>query len=492
MATTQQELTQALIGGHWTSGGGEVMEVRSPYTGELVNEIPACNSADVDRAVKAARAAQPAWGAVSLVERVDLLRRMHRVFLEAGEDIAQMITREVGKTISQTREEVFEYAAPAFQKAAEEVLRHRGQSFPSTQERSNNKRIVLSHRPLGVIGVITPYNFPTDISSIAIAHAIGAGNTIIWKPSEFAATSCAMVGALFAEAGLPPGVVNLVQGLGEVGASIVEHPDVDGIFFTGSTATGEQIASRAGLKRTLLELGGDGPQIVLADADVDAAVEGAIMGCFYLAGQCCTSAERILVHEDVHDEFVQKLRTRTAELKVGDPADPTINMGPLCNRATLAKVVRHVDQARLQGAQVEQFGVEDGLIYPPTLLTDVTPDMEIAQHETFGPVAPIIRVASTEQAIEIANASDLGLTASVYTRDLASAWRVGEALQHGTVNINESTNYWDQLAPFGGAKKSGVGRELSQWFLDAFTEPKLLTFDLGDAPKGDRHVLGDW
>jgi acyl-CoA reductase-like NAD-dependent aldehyde dehydrogenase len=298
-----------------------------------------------------------------------------------------------------------------------------------------------------------------------------------------------MLAELFEEAGFPPGVVNVVQGYGEVGAALVEHDDVDCIFFTGSTATGEDITRRAGLKRQLLELGGDGPQIVLADADVDAAVEGAVLGCFYLAGQVCTSAERILVHEDVHDEFVAKLKARTAELKVGDPTDEATDMGPLCNERTLAQVTAHVEDARANGAEVTQFGELDGMFYPPTILTGVTPDMTIARHETFGPVAPVIRISSTEEAIAIANSSDLGLNASVYTRDLAAAWRVGEALQHGTVNINESTNYWDQLAPFGGAKKSGVGRELSQWFLDTFTEPKVINFDLNDAPKGDRRVV---
>jgi len=215
------------------------------------------------------------------------------------------------------------------------------------------------------------------------------------------------------------------------------------------------------------------------------------MGCFYLAGQVCTSAERILVHDSVHDEFVQKLKARTAELRVGDPTDEATDMGPLCNEATLERVVDHIEDARTRGADVTQFGEPDGVFYPPTILTGVTPQMRIAQEETFGPVAPIIRISSNEEAIEIANSSRLGLNAAVYTRDLATAFRVGEALQHGTVNINETTNYWDQLAPFGGTGHSGVGRELSGWFLDTFTESKLLNIDLGDRPKGDRRVMRD-
>ena len=489
MAVKEQLPTKALIGGEWVEGTGGKMEIRSAWSDRVVAELTRCSAEDADRAVRAARAAQKSWADVSIVERVELLRRLYSVIMENAEPIAQMITLETGKTINETREEIVEYSAPAYHKAAEEILRLRGMTLPSTQERSNNKRLLMSHRPIGVIAVITPYNFPTDISSIAIAHAIAAGNTVVWKPSEWAATSCAMLAALFAEAGFPAGVLNVVQGYGDVGAALVEHDDVNGVFFTGSTRTGERIAAAAGLKKQLLELGGDGPLIVLADADVDAAVEGAVLGCYYLAGQVCTSAERILVHEDVHDEFVAKLKEKTGELRVGDPTSEESDMGPLCNENTLERVVEHVEDARRQGAEVVQFGEQDGVFYPPTILTGVTPDMLIAKHETFGPVAPIIKVSSNDEAIEIANSSELGLTAAVYTRDLAAAFRVGEALQHGSVNINETTNYWDQLAPFGGTGKSGNGRELSQWFFDAFTETKLLNIDLGDRPKGDRRVM---
>ena len=483
---------QALIGGRWVDGSAGTFEVRSPYSGDLVNEMTRCSAADVDLAVAAAKAAQPSWAATPLIERVKVLRRINALFVARAEPIARVLVQEIGKTITESREEVHVYAAPAWQKAGEEVLRHRGLSFPSTQEQTNNKRLVMTHRPLGVVGAITPYNFPTDISSIALAHIVAAGNTAVWKPSEFAATSCAMVAEFFAEAGLPDGVINVVQGLGDVGGAIVEHPDVDGVFFTGSTATGRQIALKAGLKPRLLELGGDGPFIILPDADIDAAVEGAMNGCFYYTGQVCTSAERLLVHEDVHDEFVGKLKARAAELRIGDPALDETEMGPLCNPRTLERVVEHVENARALGADIEQFGPQEGLFYPATVLTGVTPQMLIAQQETFGPVAPVMKVGSVVEAIEIANSSELGLIASLWTRDLATAWRVGEALQHGTVNINETSNYWDQLAPFGGTGDSGVGRELSQWFLEAFTERKLLVFDLGDAEHHDRRAEGGW
>src|SRR3954451_17484505 len=491
MALMSKAPDGAVSGGEWVEGSAGTFEVRSPHSREVINTVSRCDSSDVDRAVAAARRAQPDWAGMPLIDRAKILRKITEVFRENAESIARMVSAEIGKTITDSREEVYEYAAPSYDKAAGEVLRHRGLSLPSTQEQTNNKRLVLGHRPLGVIGSITPYNFPTDIGSIAMAHIIAAGNAAVWKPSEFAATSCAMVVELFEEAGLPPGVVNLIQGYGDVGAAIVEHDGVDGIFFTGSTATGEKIARSAPLKPHLLELGGDGPFIILADADVDAAVDGAINGCFYYTGQVCTSAERLLVHEDVYDEFLAKFRARTAQLVIGDPSSEDTDMGPLCNETTLTRVKAHVAEAVAAGAQVEQFGVEHGLYFPATILTGVTTDMRIMREETFGPVAPMLKVSSAAEAVAIANESRLGLIASLWTRDLATAWRVGEALPHGSLNINETSNYWDQLAPFGGAGRSGVGRELSQWFLETFTEKKLLVFELGDTDiRYDRRAEG--
>lgn len=485
--------TKALINGSWVDGSGGTFPVHSPQSGALIADVALCDAGDVSRAVEAARAAQPGWAATPLIERVKIMRQIHALFAARAEEVAQVLIIEIGKTVAEAREEVHEYAAPSWQKAGEEVLRHRGLSFPSTQEQTNNKRLVLTHRPLGVVGVITPYNFPTDIASIALAHIIAAGNTAVWKPSEFSPICCNMVAEICTEAGLPPGVLNVVHGMGEVGAAIVDHDDVDGLFFTGSTATGKRIAAKAALRPHLLELGGDGPVIVLADADIDAAVEGAMNACFYYAGQVCTSGERLLVHADIHDEFVTKLKARASQLRIGDPGLDDTEMGPLRNSATLGRVVEHVEEARAWGAEITQYGPQEGLYYPATILTGVTPEMTIAREETFGPVAPIIKISSIPEAIAIANSSKLGLIASLWTRDLATAWRVGEALQHGTVNINETSNYWDQLAPFGGTGNSGVGRELSQWFLERFTEQKLLVFDLGDTEvRYNRRAEGGW
>ena len=482
----------ALIAGVWVDGEKGHFDVRNPHSGDVLHKVGHAGAADVDRAVAAARKAQPAWAALSVIERAQIMRKIHQIFLERAEPIARMITAEIGKTITDAREEVFEYSAPSWGKAAEEILRHRGLSLPSTQERTTNKRLVMNHRPLGVVAAITPYNFPTDISSIALAHIAAAGNCVVWKPSEYSAVSCAMLADVFKDAGLPDGVINVVQGKGDTGAALVDHKGIDGVFFTGSTATGRKIAEKCALRPHLLELGGDGPFIILADADIDRAVDGAMNGAFYYSGQVCTSGERFLVHEDVYDEFIAKFRAKTAKLKIGDPTQEDTEMGPLCNADTLARVKRHVADAVAKGATVEQFGKEEGLYYPATILTNVTTDMEIMREETFGPVAPIYKLKSAEEAIEIAHLSGLGLIASLWTQDLATAWRVGEALPHGTVNINETSNYWDQLAPFGGTGLSGVGRELSQWFLETFTERKLLVFDLGGDIRYNRRAEGGW
>lgn len=482
------------IDGQWADASGGVFDVINPHSGEVLHKIGKCTPEDSKRAIASSKAAFELWKETPLTERVKVLRRITALIAERGEEISQMVCAEIGKPIRDAREEVFEYAAPSFAKAAEEALRHRGLTFPSTQEATNNKRIVQSFRPLGVVAVITPYNFPVDIASIALAHCIAAGNTVVWKPSEYAAKSCAMITDLFAEAGLPPGVINVVQGHGDAGAALVASDDIKGVFFTGSTPTGRRIAIESVLKPQLLELGGDGPFIILADADINAAVEGAINGCFYYAGQVCTSAERILVHEEVYDEFVHKFIERAKKLNIGDPSDESTDMGPVCNQTTLDRCIRHVEDARNKGATVHQVGKQEGLYFPATILTDVTLDMDIVREETFGPVGPIIKINSIDEAIEIANSTDLGLIASLWTKDLATAWRVSDELPHGTVNVNETSNYWDQLAPFGGTGNSGVGRELSKWFMDTFTESKLMVIDLGDRDrvKGRPKAEGGW
>ena len=468
----------AFIGGEWILGDGEEIEVTSPSTGEHLGSVVGSTPAQVDAAVRAAAEAFTTWRRTSVVERVEVCRRAFALCMERNEEIAQMISREVGKTIRESREEMEEFTADHFRRASEDVLRHAGKVLPSTQERSNAKRILIVQEPVGVVAAVSPWNFPVDIAGIPIVYGLAVGCTVVWKPSEYAPLCASMFAELLHDAGFPAGTINVVHGRGDVGQSLVTHPEVGSVVFTGSVETGEKVARDAGLKNRVLELGGNGPQIVLADADVDKAADAAIVGCFYLAGQCCTAAERILVHESVKDAFVEALLERTKALRVGDPLDEATDMGPVCTPAVLARTQAHIEDAVDRGARVVYGGGHDGQFHEPTIVDGVTSEMRIAQEETFGPVAPIMTFRTLDEAIAIANETEFGLTAAVFTRSLHDAWHAAEELRHGTVHINETTNYWDQLAPFGGAKKSGAGRELAGWIIDALTETKQISFDL--------------
>ena len=470
----------ALIGGEWVPGDGEEIEVRNPATDELLGTVNASSVTQVEAAVRAAAEAFPAWRKVSLLERVELCRAAFAICMERADEIAEQITKEVGKTIRESREEMVEYTADHFRRASEDVLRHAGKVLPSTQERSNAKRIIVVQEPVGVVAAVTPWNFPVDIAGIPIVYGLAVGCTVVWKPSEQAPLCANMFAEVIHDAGFPPGTLNVVHGRGDVGSALVTHPDVASVVFTGSTKAGEQVARDAALKNRVLELGGNGPQIVLADANIEKAADAAIVGCFYLAGQCCTAAERILVHESVKDEFIAALVERTKVLRVGDPLDDETDMGPLCTDEVLARTIEHVEDAVAKGARIVYGGGHEGRFHEPTILDGVTSDMTIAKEETFGPVAPIMTFGDLDEALAVANETDYGLTAAVFTRSLHDAWHAAEELRHGTVHINETTNYWDQLAPFGGAKKSGSGRELAGWIIDALTETKQITFDLSD------------
>ena len=467
----------AFIDGEWVAGGGEEITVTNPDTGEAVGSVSAATPDQIDLAVASARRAFESWRRTPVLERVEICRRAYDICMERAEEIAVLITRETGKTIRESREEMVEYTADHFRRAAEDVLRHEGKVLPSTQGR-NHKRILIVQQPVGVVAAISPWNFPVDIAGIPIVYGLAYGCTTVWKPSELSPLCAEAFMDVLHDAGFPPGTANLVHGRGDVGSALVGHEGVDSVVFTGSIETGEKVARAAGLKNRVLELGGNGPQIVLADADLDAAVEGAIMGCFYLAGQVCTAAERVLVHRDVHDAFVERLVDRTKQLRVGDPLAEETDMGPMCHRGTLERTRAHIEDAVANGAQVVIGGTSNGMYHDPTVLTGVTNSMRIAREETFGPVAPIMAFDSLSEALEIANSTEFGLTASVFTKSLNDAWTAAEELRHGTVHINESTNYWDQMAPFGGAKKSGSGRELAGWIADALTETKQITFDL--------------
>ena len=468
----------AFINGAWQDGKGAEFEVRNPYDDSLVGTVNAATSDQLEAAIQAAADAFPAWRKTPLMKRVEICRNALEVCLERAPAIAEMITRETGKTIREAEEEMVEFTVDHFRRASEDVIRYRGQVLPSTQERNGSKRIMVVQEPIGVVAAVSPWNFPVDIAGIPIVYGLALGCTLVWKASEIAPICANMFVDVLHEAGFPAGTINLVHGYGDIGAELVAHDKVGSVVFTGSVATGEKVAAAAGLKNRVLELGGNGPQIVRADADLEHAADAAITGCFYLAGQCCTAAERILVHRDVQDRFVELLTERTKALKVGDPLSHDTDMGPVATDANLNRTQEHIADAVAKGATVVYGGGAEGRLHEPTIITGVTSDMRIAQEETFGPVAPIITFDTDDEAIRIANETEFGLTAAVFTEDLRTAWRYAEELCHGTVHINETTNYWDQMAPFGGAKKSGAGRELSTYILDAMSETKQITWDI--------------
>jgi succinate-semialdehyde dehydrogenase/glutarate-semialdehyde dehydrogenase len=480
-ATDEVPTVHGLIDGTWVKGAGDVKETISPSHGGVVSTCPFFTSEQVDAAVQAAKAAQKEWAAVPLVEKARMIHAGLDAVAARSEEISVWVSSEMGKTIREAREEVLtDITVPVGNAIVEDALRFNGRVVqPARPDLYPNRRVMVIYQPIGVTGFISPWNFPVEMIINCIASLM-VGNTCVWKPSEWAPYGPQKLTEAFLEgAQLPPGVLNLIYGGPETGDTLVTNDDVGLISFIGSTATGEKIASAAGVKRLLLELGGNGPLVILDDADVDKAVATAMSDCFYQAGQVCTAGERVLVHEKVHDEFVEKLAAKVAELKVGDPLDESTDMGPLSDVRILDKVVRHVEDARAKGASILTGGKHEGQFYEPTILTGVTTDMEIAQEETFGPVAPVIKIKSADEALEIANSSPYGLSMAVFTTSLPTAWKMAEGLEAGQVNVNAGTNDWELNGPFGGWKKSGIGREIGgDESLRIFANVKTVGMDL--------------
>jgi succinate-semialdehyde dehydrogenase / glutarate-semialdehyde dehydrogenase len=475
---TDVPVAKCLIDAEWVVGEAPGRETASPVHGGVVSRVSYSSAAQIEAAIEAAREAQREWKKVPIETRAEICHAGIDAIVARGEEIARWVSTEMGKTISEAREEVVTHVlVPVSRAAIEDAKRFGGATRPAARAEYPRRRVHTINEPIGVAGFISPWNFPVEM----LLNCVGAmmmGNTCVWKPSEWAPYGPQLTTEAFVSAGLPRGVLNLIYGGPEVGEQLVTHADVGLVAFIGSTAVGEQIARAAGVKKLLLELGGNGPLVVLEDADVDLAVDAAVRGCFYMAGQVCTASERILVHERVHDEFVAKLAARAGALSIGDPLDETTDVGPLSEKRILDKVVRHVEDARAKGAKILTGGAHDGQFFEPTVLSGVTPDMEIAREETFGPVAPVIKVTSADEALAIANDSPYGLAMSVFTSSLRSAFDMAEGLEAGTVNVNAGTNDWEVGAAFGGVKKSGIGREVGDWALREFTTVKTITFDL--------------
>jgi len=467
------------IDGRWSDGSGEQHERRSPSSAEIATTLVYATTADIDRAVEAARAAQRDWARTSVLERSKLLHAAAALLTDRREAAAALISREMGKTLRESLEEV-DFAVDDLAFSAEDALRHFGEVANGTYPDTNSKRILTTYVPVGVTALLSPWNFPIAIPCELISPALACGNTVVWKPSEVTPGSGHFLAEVLAEVGFPAGVFNVVHGAGDIGAHMVSHSGTDMVGFVGSTATGDRIARSAGVKKLLLELGGNGPLVVMDDADLDAAVEATVAGAYYVGGQVCTAAERVLVHDAVHDAYVEKLVSRTKTVRIGDPLDETTDLGPLAVTSSLEKTRAHLSDAVAKGATIVVGGTADGLFHAPTVITGVTSDMEIAQEETFGPVVPIMRFADREDALRIANETKYGLTGAVFTQSLTTAWFMAENIDCGTVHVNDTTNHWELLSTFGGMKQSGVGRILGRESVRAFTNAKQITFELGD------------
>src|SRR5438034_10351080 len=439
MATTVRVLRN-FVGSDWVESTGEnVREIVSPVTGETLAEMPDASPEDVDRAVAAARAAQPGWAALSPWDRATVCHAIADLIAERREEFARELSLEQGKPYAAEALADIDETAENFRIAAEDVKRMETAIIPSQDV---NKRILTFRKPNGVYAGITPWNFPTLIPVELIAPAIAVGNTIVVKPSEWTPVAMANFAQLMADAGLPDGVVNVVYGAGEVGERLVTHPGVNCVGFVGSHPTAEKIVRAAGLKRSLIEASGNGPVIVCEDADLDRAAEGAVFGGFFCAGQVCCATERVLVHEGVHDAFLDEVLKAAAGWRLGDPFDDTTKVGPMNNDPTASKMDRHLEDAVDKGANVVLGGsrADDRptrLYYEPTVVTDVGVDTLINQQETFGPIVPLIRVRSDEEALAVANDSHLGLQAAVYTSSLQRAFCYVDNLRVGNVVVND-------------------------------------------------------
>ncbi|HDQ4608401.1 NADP-dependent succinate-semialdehyde dehydrogenase [Pseudomonas aeruginosa] len=465
---------QAFIDGAWVDAhNGQIINVNNPATGEIIGSVPRMGAVETRRAIEAADRALPAWRALTAKERALKLRRWFELMMVHQEELAQLITMEQGKPLGEARGEIA-YAASYIEWFAEEGKRVYGDIIPGHQP---DKRLLVLKQPIGVTAAITPWNFPSAMITRKAGPALAAGCTMIIKPASQTPFSALALAALADEAGIPHGVLSVVTGsAGEVGAELTTNPIVRKLSFTGSTEIGRQLMAECArdIKKVSLELGGNAPFIVFEDADLDAAVEGALASKYRNAGQTCVCANRIYVHDKVYDAFADKLKAAVAQLKIGNGLTNGITTGPLIDEKAVAKVEEHIADAVALGARVIAGGNRlEGNFFEPTILVNVPCNARVAKEETFGPLAPLFRFTDENDVIAQANDTEYGLAAYFYARDLGRVFRVGEALECGIVGINTGI-ISSEAAPFGGIKASGVGREGSKYGIEDYLEIKYL------------------
>lgn len=484
MPTTDIAHKKLLINNEWRdASGGKTMEVINPATEEVIATVASADKQDVDEAVKAARAAfDGPWGKMSARERGRLVSKLADRLMEKADEVARLETLHNGKPIFESRQIEIPAAAECFEYYAGWADKIMGETIPV----KGNYLTYTLREPLGVVAAIVPWNFPLLLAAWKVAPALASGNVVILKPASQTPLTAIALGEIAVEVGLPPGVLNVITGPGStVGQAIVEHPGIDKIAFTGDTSTGKGIMRAAAdtLKRITLELGGKSPNIVLADADIDAALRGATTGIFYGKGEVCAAGSRLLVEASIKDQFMEKLAARAKKMVAGDPMDPKTRYGALASKKQLETVQRYVDIAKKEGATLvaggerADIGTGKGYFFQPTVFDNVAPDATISREEIFGPVLATITFADLDEAIALANGSQYGLAAAVWTRDVKKAHYVARKLQAGTVWIN-TYNVYDTAAPFGGYKASGFGREMSAHALEHYTQVKSVWVDL--------------
>lgn len=464
------------IDGEWQGADNNAtFEVTDPATGESLGTVPNMGTAETRRAIDAANKAWPAWRKKTAKERAAIMRRWYELMLENADDLAMILTREQGKPLAEAKGEIG-YAASFIEWFAEEGKRVSGDTLASP---AADKRIVVTKEPIGVCAAITPWNFPAAMITRKVGPALAAGCPIVVKPAEATPFSAFAMAVLAERAGVPKGVLNIVTGDPKaIGAELTSNPVVRKLSFTGSTQVGRLLMAQSAptVKKVSLELGGNAPFIVFDDADIDAAVEGALASKYRNSGQTCVCTNRFYVHDRVYDEFAAKLGTAVEKLKVGNGVDAGVLLGPLINDAAVRKVESHIHDAVEKGARVLSGGKRHALghgFFEPTVLADVTPDMLVSKEETFGPLAPLFRFSSDEDVIGMANDTEFGLAAYFYSRDIGRIWRVAEALEYGMVGINTGL-ISNEVAPFGGVKQSGLGREGSRYGIDDYLVIKYL------------------
>ncbi|WP_435635804.1 NAD-dependent succinate-semialdehyde dehydrogenase [Pseudomonas solani] len=473
---------QAYVNGQWIEADDEGrFSVTNPANGELIAEVASLGRAETARAIDAAQAALPAWRARTAKERSSILRTWYELIMANQEDLARLLSWEQGKPLAESRGEIA-YGASFIEWFAEEAKRVYGDVIPHDKP---GRRLVVIKQAIGVVAAITPWNFPNAMITRKVGPALAAGCTVVLKPASETPLSALALAELGERAGLPAGVLNIVTGTRsrEIGGELTGNPKVQKLSFTGSTGIGKLLMAQCAetIKKVSLELGGNAPFIVFDDADLDAAVQGALGSKFRNSGQTCVCTNRLLVQSGVHDEFARRLVAAVNALKVAPADEDGAQQGPLINAKAVEKIEEHIADALAKGATVLAGGKRHALggsFFEPTVLGDVTAEMLVARDETFGPLAPIFRFDTEEQAIALANDTEFGLASYLYTRDLGRAWRVSEALEYGMVGVNEGL-ISTEVAPFGGIKQSGLGREGSKYGIDDYIEQKYMCLGIG-------------